>query len=285
MLNLNRRLETYLSGVKLLEEENALLAKEIQALRRSGHGAATRRKGLEEELRRARLEVDTAWWDRVHTEIEVGKLTEELQALDLQRQREAQAQMQAKKKLEESKKELVEEQRAQSWLREKVRQLEHEMRHLIQTHQEDVAHLEATMSQSRSTMPPTLAQRGNQTANLLQLGQEYSQSATRAWREAAEAYQGQLARLEESLNQARNRLTQVGQEKNESQLKLQALEKEIASAQDVKLHLEKTVAQQGLKYSQEIQRLQVNITRGTVLLIVPVNALTDTHLLLKPSLF
>lgn len=257
MLNLNRRLETYLSRVKVLEEENALLAKEIQALRRSNHGASTRRKGLEEELWQARLEVDAAWRDRVHTELEVGRLAEQLQALDLQRQREDQAQVEAKTKLEQSRKELEEEQRAQIWLREKVGQLEHEMRHIIQTHQEDVAHLEATLTHSRATMPPTLVQRSNQTPNLLQLGQEFSQRATRAWQEAAEAYQGQLAQLEESLNQARSRLTQVGQEKSESQLKLQTLEKEIASAHDIRRHLEKTAAQQGDKYSQEIQQLQV----------------------------
>lgn len=269
MLNLNRRLESYLSRVKLLEEENALLAKEIQALRCSVHGAATQRKSLEEELQQARLEVDGAWRDRACTELEVCRLTEVLQALDLQRQKEAQAQKKAKMKLEQSRKELEEEQRAQIWLREKVSQLEHEMRHLIQTHQEDVAHLEETLTQSRTTMPPTLPQRDNQKANFLQLGQEYSQRATRAWQEAAETYQGQLARLEESLSQARGRLTQVFQEKSESQLKLKALEKEIASAQDIKLHLEKTVSQQGQKYSQEIQQLQVRPPH--LLNTVPVN--------------
>uniref|UniRef100_UPI0037E721ED nestin n=1 Tax=Semicossyphus pulcher TaxID=241346 RepID=UPI0037E721ED len=259
MLNLNRRLESYLSRVKVLEEENALLAKEIQALRCSNHGALTRRKGLEEELHHARLEVDAAWRDRVYTEFEIGRLSEQLQALDLQRQREAQAQVEAKTKLEKSRKELEEEQRAQIWLREKVSQLEHEMRHLIQTHEEDVAQLEATLSVSRSSVPPTLAHRGNQMPNLLELGHEFSQQATRAWQEAAEAYQGQLARLEDSLNQARYRLTQVGQEKLESQLKLQALEKEIASAHDIRMHLEKNVAQQGHRYSQEVQELQEHL--------------------------
>ncbi|XP_033497042.2 nestin [Epinephelus lanceolatus] len=259
MLNLNRRLETYLSRVKHLEEENALLAEEIQALRHSNHGASTRRKGLKEELRQVRLEVDAAWRDRVLTEMEVCKVAEELQALDLLRQREAQAHMQAKKKIEQSKKELEEEQRAQMWLREKVSQLENEMRHLTQTHQEDVAHLEATLNHSRATMPPTWAQRGNQIPNLLQLGQEYSQAANRAWQEAAEAHQGQLDRLEESLNQARGRLTQLNQEKSESQLKLQVLEKEIASAHDVRRHLEKTAAQQGDRYSREIQQLQEHL--------------------------
>lgn len=268
MLNLNRRLETYLNRVKLLEEENVLLAKEIQALRRSNHGASTRRKGLEEELRQARLEVDAAWKDRVHTELEVGRLTEELQALDLYRQKEAQAQVEANTKLKQSRKELEEEHRAEIWLRQKVSQLEHEMRLLIQTHQDDVAHLEATMTHSRATMPSTLSQRGNLTPNLLQLEQEYSQRSSRAWQETAEAYQGQLARLEESLNQARSRLMQVGQEKSESQLKLQALEKEIASARDVRLHLEKTASQQRDKHSQEIQQLQVRAEHTYLLQII-----------------
>ncbi|XP_078108192.1 nestin [Sander vitreus] len=260
MLDLNRRLGSYLSRVKLLEEENATLAKEIQALRRSGHGALTRRQGLEEELRRARLEVDAAWRDRVHMELEVRRVTEELQTLDMLRRREAQAQAEAKKKMEQSRKELEEEQRAQIWLSEKVNQLENEMRHLIQTHQEDVAHLEATqLTRSRATMPPTLAQRGKQAPNLLELGEEYSQRASRAWQEAAEAHQGQLERLEESLNQARSRLTQANQEKSESQLKLRALEKEMASAQDVRLHLEETAARQGDRYSQEIQQLQEHL--------------------------
>lgn len=258
MLNLNRRLETYLSRVKILEGENALLAKEIHALRHSNHGASTRRKGLEEELRQARLQLDEAWGDRVHTELEIGRLTEHFQALDLQRQREAQAHVKAKTLLEQSRKELEEEQRAQIWLREKASQLEQEMKLLIQTHQESVAHLEATLTHSRATVPPTVAQRGNQTPNLLQLGQEYSQRASRAWQEATEAYQGQLAQLEESLTLARSRLTQVGQEKGESQLRLQALEKEIASAQDVRLHLERTTAQQRDRHSQEIQQLQVS---------------------------
>lgn len=266
MLNLNRRLESYMSRVKLLEEENALLVKDIQALRRSGHGAAVRRKGMEEELRQVRLEVDAAWRDRTHTELEVCRLSEELQVLDQQRRMEAQSQVKARRALEQSRKELEEEQRAQMWLREKVSQLEYEMKHLIQTHQEDVANLEAALTQSRVTMPPTLAQRSNQGASVLQLEQEYHQRATRAWQEATEAYQGQLAHLEETLNQTKSRLSQVGQEKSESQLKLRALEKEISSAQDVRLHLEKAVVQRGHEYDQEVQQLQVRAERPNVIL-------------------
>ncbi|KAK2909755.1 nestin [Channa argus] len=256
MLSLNRRLETYLNRVKLLEEENALLAQEIQAVRQSSHGAVTRRKGLEEELRRTRLEVDAAWRDRVHTELEIGKLTEEFQNLDLQIQKEAQAHARARAMLEQSRKELEEEQRAQIWLREKVNQLENEMKHLIQTHHEEVAHLETAITHQRVTVPPALAHRANHTPNVLQLGQEYTQMASRARQEVSEAYEGQLARLEESFDQTSGSLAKLKQEKSEAQLRIRALQKEIASAQDVRLHLEKTAAQQRDQHSQEIQQLQ-----------------------------
>lgn len=261
MLNLNRRLETYLSRVKLLEEENELLANEIEALRRNNQGASAHRRGLEEELQWARLDVDAAWRERVLSEVEVEKMVQELQDLELQRQREAQAKAIAKSKLEQSRKELQEEERAQMWLREKVNQLEQEMTLLIQTHKEDVAHLEAMMIQTRATMPPAQAHRANQAPDLLRMGQEFSQRATRAWQEAAGAFQGQVARLEESLEEARSRLNQVHQEKHESQLKLQTLEKEMASAQDVRLHLERTVAHRREEHCQEIQHLQVSLGR------------------------
>lgn len=258
MLNLNQRLETYLSRVKLLEEENEMLANEIKVLRHSNQGTMTRRRGLEEELRQARKEVDAAWRERVLTEVEVEKLAEEIQALELQRQREAEAKMLANTKMDQSRKELEEEQRAQIWLREKVNQLEHEMRFLIQTHEEDVGHLEETLTHSRAEMLPSLVQRSKQTPDLLKMGQQFSQRATRAWQEASEAYHSQLAQLEESLDQARSRLSQVCQEKRESQLKLQTLEKEIVSAQDVRQHLEKTVAKRREEHFQEIQQLGVS---------------------------
>ncbi|KAM9310459.1 nestin [Pholidichthys leucotaenia] len=256
MLDLNRRLETYLNRVKLLEEENTLLAKELQVMRSNHQGASSYKKGLEEELRQARLDVDAVWRDRVLTQWEVGKLTEELQALDLQRQMEAQAKVDAKTKLQQSRKELEEEERAQIWLREKVSQLEYEMKLLVQTHKEDVAHLEATLTQTRATLPHTMPQTCNRTPSIRELGHEFSQRTTRAWQEAAEAYQGQLIQLEESLNQARSRLAQVNQEKHESHLKLQALEQEIISAQEVRMHLEKTADQQRNKHGLEIQKLQ-----------------------------
>lgn len=265
MLGLNRRLESYLSRVKLLEEENTLLVKELEALRHSGHGALAQRKAMEKELRQARLEVEAAWRDGIHTELEVCRLNEEVQALNLQRQMEAEEQVKTRAAVEQSRKDLESEQRAQMWLRQKVSQLEEEMINLVQSHQENLAHLEETSSQSRVALPSMLALRANKGTSVLQLGQEYQQRVSRAWQEATEAYQGQLSRLEETLDQTRSRLAQVGQETSKSQLRLRALEKEMASAQDIRAHLEKTVVERKMEYEQEVQQLQVRTEHATLL--------------------
>ncbi|XP_072316517.1 nestin [Eucyclogobius newberryi] len=257
MLNLNQRLETYLNRVKLLDEENTKLAKEIQMLRRNHHGHEERRRVLDEELWRAREEVDMVWKEKVYAEVDVAKLTKELQTLDLQLQRETQAQMEANAEADQSRRELEEERRAQIWLREKVSQLEHEVKSLIQTHQEEVANMEAVLMQTKVTPARRpAAQRG---PNLLELGQEYNQRAARAWQEAAEAYQGQLARLEESMNETRQRLVQVNKEKSESVLKLQNLDREMLGLQDLREHLESTVDQRRESHCQDVQMLQEHL--------------------------
>ncbi|XP_070958577.1 nestin-like [Oncorhynchus clarkii lewisi] len=256
MLNLNQRLETYLGRVRLLEEENKLLCQEIQALRGSGQGG---RMGLEDKLSLARQEVEEVWREKDRVELELGSLGEELHVLGLQRQWEADAHGEVKKKLADSRKQMEEERRAQIWLGEKVSQLEKQIQFQIKTHQEDVAGFQATLIHVRPALPPPPPQTGTQLPSLQELGEEYSQMAVRAWHEAAMVFQGQVDSLDESLNQARTRLAQVGQEKNESQLKLQALENELQSAQARRQCLERSVAKQRDMQRQEIQNLQAHL--------------------------
>nr|XP_046158205.1 nestin-like isoform X2 [Oncorhynchus gorbuscha] len=256
MLNLNQRLETYLGRVRLLEEENKLLCQEIQALRGSGQGG---RMGLEDKLSLARQEVEEVWREKDRVELELGSLGEELYVLGLQRQWEADAHGEVKKKLADSRKQMEEERRAQIWLGEKVSQLEKQIQFQIKTHQEDVAGFQATLIHVRPALPPPPPQTGTQLPSLQELGEEYSQMAVRAWHEAAMVFQGQVDSLDESLNQARTRLAQVGQEKNESQLKLHALENELQSAQDRRQCLERSVAKQRDMQRQEIQNLQAHL--------------------------
>ena len=257
MLSLNRRLEAYLGRVQQLEGENDLLRKEIQVLRQGQQEERWSRTGLDKELGKARAEVEAACGERDRVELEAGCLARELQELGQQRQWLAQAQLDVLAQLEDSARELEEEQRAHTWLREKVDQLEQEIHLQIQGHLEDVEHLEASLWSSRPAECAPFPGPGQQGPSILELGQEYAARATQAWAEADNAYQSQVSRLEESLDQARGQLDQVGQERSQSQQKLRFLEKELSVAREVMAGLERSMSHQEDTHHQELQYLQV----------------------------
>ncbi|XP_061633124.1 nestin [Phyllopteryx taeniolatus] len=249
MLDLNRRLQSYLGRVKLLEEENTLLAQEIQTLRYGHRGASVREKSLKEDLHRARAELDEVWRERVYAQMEVCRMSNEMRNVERTWQKEAQEQVEVRAKIEVSRKELEEEHGAQRWLSERISQLEQEMEHLVRNHEEDVAHLEVTLSHSA---PPCFTP----TPDLFQLEKELCQRASRAWQETAEAYQGQLDQLEESLKETGARLCETERHKNKYQAQLWALERERISEGDVKTQLEETAVQQREEHRQQINTLQ-----------------------------
>ncbi|XP_061675439.1 nestin [Syngnathoides biaculeatus] len=249
MLDLNCRLQSYLSRVKLLEEENTLLAQEIQTLRHGHRGASVREKSLKEDLQWARAQLEDVWRARVYAQMEVCRLSDELQMVEHHRLKEAREQAEVRAKIEVSRKELGEEHGAHRWLKEKVKQLEQELEHLVRSHEEDVAHLEATLSHSaQPCFTPT--------PDLSHLEEEFCQWASTACQERAETYQAQLDQLEECLKETGDRLCEMERHKNKYQSQLRALERERISEGDVKKHLEETALHQREEHRQQINTLQ-----------------------------
>ncbi|KAM9806548.1 nestin [Syngnathus typhle] len=252
MLDLNRRLQTYLGRVKLLEEENMQLAQEIHALRHGHRGASVREKSLKEDLHRTREELDEVWRERVFAQMEVCKLSEEFQMVERHWQKEARAQAEVNAKMEVSRKELEEEHEAQRWLRERISELEEEMEHLVRNHEVDVARLETALIHRAP-------QRSTPTLDLLQLEEELSQQASTAWQETEQAYQAQLDQLEENLRESAAHLGQTERHKNEYQAQLMALERERISEGDVRRQLEETAEQQSEEHRRHINTLQEHL--------------------------
>ncbi|KAG7283403.1 hypothetical protein CRUP_000929 [Coryphaenoides rupestris] len=115
------------------------------------------------------------------------------------------------------------------------------------------------MSWSKPAPSDVFPGSGQPVPSLLELGQEYAARANQAWAEADKAYQSQVSRLEESLEQTKGQLAQVGQERSQSRQKLHILEKELASAQDVMAGLERRMSLQKDTHHQELQHLQEHL--------------------------
>ncbi|MFT7805254.1 nestin [Arapaima gigas] len=254
MLDLNKRLEMYLRRVNLLEEENEHLKEEAEALRRR-KTCHVGQEELEAKLREIREEVEVAWKEKDRVELEVGNLGDELHTAELQRQREMAAKAEARKGLDDSRKELEKEHRAQILLREKLAQLEKELQLQVEVHSEDMAFLQTRLLQNLHVPTPVCTQ----VPDLRDLSQEYCHQATKAWQQAAETTQRQLQHLEHSLNQARSSIAQVTLEKKESYLKAQALAKELEGVRGKKEALEKITAQLRAKQLKELQHLQLHV--------------------------
>ncbi|XP_076844619.1 nestin [Brachyhypopomus gauderio] len=255
MLELNKRLESYLGHVKLLEEENHLLWGEIQALRRS-QDSGSGRQTQEENLRLARREVQAVWMEKDRAELEVSKLLEEMEELNAQRRRVKEAQTETKRRLEESRRELEDERRSQIWLTEQAAHLEQEVLLQEKVHQEDVAALRSSYAVCR---PVPVVRQETQALKLQGLGEQYSQQAAQAWQEAADAYQRKVAQMEENLEQARAHMAHVTQEKREKQLQVQDLAKDLTSMNAKRELLETSVVQLRDRQHQELQYLQTQV--------------------------
>lgn len=255
MLELNRRLESYLNHVKLLEEENQLLWGEIQDMRKN-QDTGGQWKAQEQGLSLAREELQNAWREKDHVELEVSNMLEEIKNLNILRQKEKSAQVEIKKKLAESRKTLEDEKRMHIWLREQAAHLEKEISLQAHVHQEDLAALRSSCSISK---PVLMAPQHSQTLNLQGLGEEYSHRAAQAWHEAAGVYQTKMKKLEETLDQTRAHMTLIKQEKKETQLQVHGLAKELESAKTKRELIEKNMVQQRQRQNQDLQHLQVKL--------------------------
>ncbi|KAI7806433.1 nestin [Triplophysa rosa] len=255
MLELNQRLESYLGRVKLLEEENKLLREEIHTLKKN-RDPPGQRKAQEEVLNQTRKIKKKAWREKDHVEMVVENLIEDIEMVNVQRQKEKTAQAEAQRRLADSRKELEEERRAQIWLREKVAQLEKDLMLQMQVHQENTQTLQASLKQTKQVL---MAPQTIQTKSIPDIGQEYSHRAAQVWKEATSNYQRQVGCLEESLNQAKSNMAKIDQEKRENQYQLQYVAKELESTTMKREMLEKHMVQQREEHRQDLQHFQAKV--------------------------
>ncbi|KAG2462386.1 NEST protein, partial [Polypterus senegalus] len=256
MWDLNKRLESYLSRVKFLEEENDFLRGEIQHLKRN-QDARSWKSEFEEELRQARQKLEDAWKELDKAEMDKDRISEEVELMRSKRQKEQEAQGAIKKQLSDMKKALEEERRAQIWLKEKAAQLEQELQLEVEAHQDDSSSLKAQISIAAPVQ--TQSTYAHHSLQVEDFGKCYAERASEMWKAMTEAYDHQISHLEESLAQAKAQLIQVSEEKKANCLRLQGLTKELEAAQGQKKLIEKNMAERWAQQRKELEKIEALI--------------------------
>ncbi|XP_056403312.1 nestin isoform X2 [Hyla sarda] len=255
MFSLNKRLEAYLSRVKALEEENELLRAEIQHLQSTRANKSTVRK-YHDEIMKLRDALDDGHREMVQVEIDRDSIYQELEYVTELCHHEKQAQEDAKKELSKSKKLLEEETRAQTWLKERLIQLEQEMEDILKTHEEDKALIE----QEISSYSQRLENFKMVPANFKPVNvEDYANRLAQIWQGAVEEYKDQASALEAKLAQAKENLKKVLDENKQGQQELQNLEGDLQSLKVRKEMLENLLTDQWMEQQEEEGRLQLEI--------------------------
>ncbi|XP_018429926.1 PREDICTED: A-kinase anchor protein 9-like [Nanorana parkeri] len=254
MWTLNKRLEAYLSRVQALEEENELLRAEIHHLRREP-GAPSVRK-YHQEIMKLRDALDDGHQSMVEVEAARDDIYQEIEYVKDLCLQEKHAQEEARREMSESKRLLEEERRAQSWLKERLVQLEVEMEDILKVHEEEKAAMEEEISSFSQRLDSfKVAPVAFQPVNV----EDYSARLSQIWQGAVEDYKNEVSALEGGLSEAKENLRKVLEENKQSQLQLQNLDRELLSLKSRKEMLEDVLGKQWLETQEEEGRLQLEI--------------------------
>ncbi|XP_053561226.1 nestin [Bombina bombina] len=255
MWALNKRLEAYLSRVKALEEENELLRTEIHTLKKSKSERCWKNK-FQVELHKLRDAVDDSHRELVLAERSRDSIWEEVEFVKHMCLQEQQAQEDANKELYESKKLLEEEKRTQSWLKEKLAQLEGELEDILAAHEEEKALVEEEIvSFSQRLENFRVAPVAIKAVDV----EDYANRVSAIWHGAVESYKSQVSELEASLSEANDNLKKVQDENKLSKIQLQNLDTELQSLKVRKEMLEELLSRQWQEQQEDEGKLQLEV--------------------------
>ncbi|XP_067832121.1 tanabin-like [Heptranchias perlo] len=254
--DLNGRLESYLQRVSFLEQENALLRGEIETLKRSPASGGERTE-LEEGLELLRGSLGERWRERDRVALECENLQEEVRLAKGRCRDEVSLQERAKRQLAEGQKVLEEEKRGRAGLGRKVLMLEGELKLLEALHQEERGSLQE--ERARSLTSPALCPLVAAPSLCPQDLGHYSQKLSELWAGSLEIYGKELANMERSLAEARERQEKAREERRRNQLKLQALQQELEALRERKGLLEGQLSQQSQNQQEGLQEFQATI--------------------------
>ncbi|KAJ8335446.1 hypothetical protein SKAU_G00387880 [Synaphobranchus kaupii] len=251
---LNKRLGQYLSRVKQLEQENAFLAKEINTVREE----RTVEWGSQHmsELRELRRTVNQLVVQKSRAELERDKLWRELQAVQEMCKEESGLCRNIEVEVKGCEKQLLQTQRTNQALEERLFQLENEYTSLEDAQRQEIVYVR---NQVYSRAIPVFAHQNYQLPSALTAEEieEYAQTLSDSWMESVDAYQRKIEELEESIRADEAKLEDLQREKMQYAVELKKLNSEAEKQNQLHAHLEEQLMNMQDGCHMELDQYQV----------------------------
>ncbi|TRY66416.1 hypothetical protein DNTS_003375 [Danionella cerebrum] len=231
---LNQRLGQYLARSKQLEQENASLVNEINAVRQNRSGEWENKHMS--ELREMRRLVERLSFEKCRAEMERQKLRDELQTLHAIRSDEASVSKNITTELKGRERQLHNVLQTNGALENRLFELEREYKFLEDAHRKEVGNLRDQV-RSRTVRVVTQTRHAPPAVTMEEV-EHYAASFTESWQGTLDMYRLQVEEIEESLRADHARLEDIQREKMEYASQFKRLHEEIEKQTQVQLTLE-----------------------------------------------
>ncbi|XP_078056082.1 synemin [Mustelus asterias] len=249
--DLNHRLESYLSKVRLLEQENQLLITEIQHLR--SERRTDERNIYVDEMNKMRWELEELMFEKSRAELQRRNLWQEIQELQEHHASEQTVFRSVSQQLAEHEAALQETESTNASLEEYIFQLRAECQTLEDQHER----AKREMGEQLRRAPQVLVTQGYHAAP--PTGEDYEQHAlavSAMWEESFVIYKRKIEELETAVQQDKER----GEELNEERIlligEIEALKKELGDQFNLQNQLEEDFLTFQQKHEMDLEEYQ-----------------------------
>uniref|UniRef100_A0A8C5M245 IF rod domain-containing protein n=1 Tax=Leptobrachium leishanense TaxID=445787 RepID=A0A8C5M245_9ANUR len=244
---LNDRFVTYIEKVHNLEQQNKLLEAEVTLLRQRQSEPSRLSQIYEQEIRELRSRLEEQLQDKDQA------------LLDCQSLDGCVRQLQDKLDQEASKREEAEE--VLKNFRKDVESLMDEVVFLRKVHEEEVAELQAAVTQAQISVEMDVVSKPDLTAALKEIRMQYEVLSTRNQQSAEEWYQTKIANVTQEAARNNDSARQAKEEISEYRRQLQARTLEVDALRSANESLERQLQEAEDRNNEEIAQLQETINQ------------------------
>ncbi|KAG8440881.1 hypothetical protein GDO86_006569 [Hymenochirus boettgeri] len=258
---LNDRFVTYIEKVHHLEQQNKLLEAEVTLLRQKQSEPSRLSQIYDQEMRELRSRLDDQMHEKDQALLDCQHLEGCIQQLQQKLDQEAGKREDAEDALKNFRKDLDQATLDRLQLEKKVESLLDELAFLRKVHEEEVAELQAAVSEAQISVEMDVVSKPDLTAALKEIRTQYEVLSSRNQQSAEEWYQTKIANVSQEAAKNNESARQAKEEITEYRRQLQARTLEIDALRSTNESLERQLQEAEDRNNDEISQLHDTINQ------------------------
>ncbi|XP_068128503.1 low molecular weight neuronal intermediate filament-like [Hyperolius riggenbachi] len=258
---LNDRFVTYIEKVHQLEQQNKLLETEVTLLRQKQSEPSRLSQVYEQELRELRSRLEEQLHEKDQAQVDCQHLENCVHQLQEKLDNEVSKREEAEDAIKNFRRDVDQATLDRLQLEKKVESLLDELAFLRKVHEEEVAELQASVTEAQITVEMDVVNKPDLTAALKEIRMQYEVLSTRNQQTAEEWYQTKIANVSQEAARNNDNMRQAKEEINEYRRQMQARNLEIDALRSANESLERQLQETEDRNNEEIVHMQETINQ------------------------